>query len=49
MHEYVESSLPINVPCVHTIASQTMSKFDFETIQSLQLTNIMIRSNDCIQ
>ena len=43
MHEYVESSLPMGIPHIHNIASQITSKFDFETFQSLQLTNIVIK------
>ena len=34
----------INVPHIHNIASQIMSKVYFETFQSLQLTNIVIKA-----
>ena len=42
-HEKICRKFNTNVPHIHNIASQTMRKVYFETFQSLQLTNIVIR------
>ena len=41
-HAWICRKFVTNVPHIHNIASQTLSKFDFETFQNLQLRNIVI-------